>query len=195
MKLSKTVAVPVVAALLVLVAGAVVVTASSAPTANPEAAALAAATPTPAPPTGTFPKRDIDDTALADTLDSLVAKGTITAAQKTAILEAVVADRTARQAERKAARQQMQDFLADGQITQDELDKLPADSPLRQLAGVMDDGKITLDELRGMGKGMFGGRGGGHGMGKGMWGGPMGGGMPGWDDPDASPAPSAGTGG
>lgn len=193
MKLTKTVAVPVVAALLALGTGAVVVTASTAPAANPQAAAPAAATVTPAPSAATFPKRDIEDTALADALDTLVAKGTITAAQKTAVLDAVIAERTARMEARQAERQQMQEFLADGQITQDELDKLPADSHLRQLTGVMDDGKITTDELRGMGKGMFGGRGGrgGHGMG----GGPTGGDMPGWEGPFASPAPTSGTSG
>jgi hypothetical protein len=86
-------------------------------------------------------------------LDDLVAKGTITESQKQAILDGITAERTARQQERQAQRQQLKDFIADGQITQDELDQLPADSPLRQLTGVMDDGKITTDELRQLGRG------------------------------------------
>ena len=64
----------------------------------------------------------------------------------------------------KADRQQLKDFLADGVITQDEFDKLPADSPLRKMTGLMDDGKITTDELKALGRGFMKGKGnGGHG--------------------------------
>ena len=106
------------------------------------------------------------DTALTDVLDDLVANGTITESQKTAILDGLAAERTARREAAKAQRQQLRDFFADGQITQDELDQLPEDSPLRQLTGVMDDGKITTDELRGLGRGFGLGHGHGHGFGK-----------------------------
>ena len=115
-------------------------------------------------------------------LDDLVANGTITESQKTAILDGLTAERTARREAAQAQRQQLKDFLADGQITQDELDQLPEDSPLRQLTGVMDDGKITTDELRGLGRGFGFGRGHGHGFGKLF---PKDG-----TAPDASPAPS-----
>ena len=118
------------------------------------------------------------DTVLTDVLDDLVANGTITESQKTAILDGLAAERTARREAAQAQRQQLRQFLADGQITQEELDQLPADSPLRQLTGVMDDGKITTDELRGLGRG-FGHR---HGFGKLF---PKDG-----TAPDASPAPS-----
>ncbi len=103
---------------------------------------------------------------LSDVLDDLVTKGTITATQKTAILDAVKAERTvrreARQEARKAAReqakanrQQLKGFLADGVITQEEFDKLPADSRLRKVTGLMDDGKITTDELKALGRGFM----------------------------------------
>ena len=54
-------------------------------------------------------------------------------------------------------------FLADGVITQQEFNQLPADSPLRKLTTLMDDGKITSDELRELGRGLFLGN--GHGRG------------------------------
>jgi polyhydroxyalkanoate synthesis regulator phasin len=124
------------------------------------------------------------DTVLSDVLDNLVADGTITSAQKTAILDALTAERTARQTARQAARQQIQDFLSDGQITQDELDQLPADSPLRQLTNLMADGKITTDELQTLGRGFGFGRGHGH---HGPFGDIDGDGVA----PEASPAPSS----
>jgi len=127
--------------------------------------------PSPGPATGPDAGKafrgDLDDTALNAALDKLVAAGTITADQKQAILDAVKAERQARVADRqaqrdalKAQRDQIRGFLSDGQITQDELDQLPADSPLRQLTSLMADGKITIDELRQVGRGLFfGGRG------------------------------------
>ena len=131
---------------------------------------------------GTTTPDKAKDTALTDVLDDLVANGTITESQKTAILDGLTAERTARREAAKAQRQQLRDFLADGQITQEELDQLPENSPLRQLTGVMDDGKITTDELRGLGRGFGFGKGHGHGFGKLF---PKDG-----TAPDASPAPS-----
>jgi hypothetical protein len=187
MKLSKTVAIPLVGALLLIGTSAVVASTSAQPAGTPDTVPLVAPTQAPLPSAGTTIKPMKDDTALTDALDSLVTKGTITAAQKTAILDAVAAERTARRTQRQADRAQMQQFLADGVITKEEFDKLPADSPLRQMTTLMDDGKITADELRGL-RGMMGGGRGGHGRGGGMWGG-MG------QGPNASPAPSAGTSG
>jgi competence protein ComGC len=127
----------------------------------------------------------LKDTLLTDVLDDLVADGTITADQKTAILDALAAERAARMTERQQAAQQLRDFLSDGVITQDEFDQLPDDSALKQLTTLMDDGQITTDELRALGRGFLGGFGGmrgfGHGFGKGG----------GWLAPDASPSPSA----
>jgi len=187
MKIGKTAVIPLVGALLLVGTGAVVAATSNDPAGSTVTVPVAAPTATPAPGTTTRPVRT--DTALDDALDSLVTKGTITAAQKQAVLDAVAAERTTRMQERQANRQQMRDFMADGVITKDEFDKLPADSPLRQMTTLMDDGKITLDELQALGRGFKGG--GGHG---GMGGG-MGGGMRGWGDPAATPAPTSGTSG
>lgn len=176
MKLQKTLILPVAALLVVGAAGAVLATTGSPEAVDTGTVVPAAASPSASPVTGTA--RSIEDTALADVLDDLVTKGTITAGQKTAILDALVAEKEARRAARQAEREQLQGFLADGVITQEELNQLPEDSRLRQLTGLMDDGKITTDELRGLGRG-FGGR--GHGHGGGMWGAPA---------PDASASPS-----
>ena len=90
----------------------------------------------------------------------------------------------------RAQAEKIKGFLSDGQITQAELDQLPADSPLRKLTNLMDDGKITTDELQSIGRGFLGnggfrGFGRGHGFGFGHDG----------VKPDASPSPSTGTGG
>jgi hypothetical protein len=179
---------PLAGLLLVAGAGAVL---ASAEDAEPQAPAVPAAEPTPDASAPAEPWRMRTDTALDDALDGLVEDGTITADQKTKILEAVTAERTARFEQRQADRQVMKDALADGEITQDELDKLSADHPLRQATDLMADGKITTDELRALGRGFGGGKDGmrghgmgGRGMGGGMWGGPA---------PAASPAPTSGT--
>ncbi len=196
MKLNTTtVGIPLAIVLLVGAAGAVMATSGDSPAPAAQAPAAPTATPTSSPDATKRPVKV--DTALTDALDALVAKGTITAAQKTAVLDAVAAEQTARLEARKAAMekakadwQQVKDFLADGVITKAEFDKLPADSYLRKLAGVMDDGKITTDELKALGRGGFffgGDKGRGHGFG---------GGWPGKDKtPDAIPTPSAGTSG
>jgi polyhydroxyalkanoate synthesis regulator phasin len=204
-----TLVVPLAVVLLVIGAGAVLAT--SGPSAPGTAPAPAAATPTPGattapapatapganpggPAAGPFVRPLVDDTALKTALDKLVAAGTITAAQEQAILDAVKAERQARvdelQAQRdalRAQRDQIRQFLADGQITQDELDQLPADSPLRQLTSLMADGKITADELRQLGRDLFPAI--GRGRGFGLFGPHKGG------QPDASASPSATTGG
>lgn len=183
MKISTTVVLPL-AALLVVGAAGVVLATSSTP-ATPDAGGVAPAVESPSPSLAPGWNKSIEDTALADVLDDLVAKGTITADQKTAILDALVAEKEARRAARQANREQMQQFLADGVITQEEFNQLPEDSPLRQATGLMDDGQITLDELRGLGRGLMGGHGGMRGLGKGFGHGPM------WGAPDASPSPDA----
>ena len=185
MKLSKTLVVPLVGLLLVVAAGAVLATSGAAPAADPGIVIPAAATAAPAPTAGTKPAKPPKDTALTEVLDDLVTKGTITAAQETAILDALAVERTARQAERQAARaerkalrEKVKGFLSDGVITKAELDQLPADHPLRKLTTLMDDGKITLDELKSLG------RGGMKGMG-------IGGGGHGWKNGQDKPAPAA----
>jgi hypothetical protein len=191
MKLNTTtIGIPLAIVLLVGAAGAAMATSGS--PAAPAEQAPAAASPTPTPSSGTTVKPVKTDTVLSDVLDDLVSKGTITAAQKSAIVDAITAERAvrreARQEARKAAReqakanrQQLKGFLADGVITKAEFDKLPADSPLRKMTGLMDDGKITTDELKALGRGFMNGMGNGHGW---FWKGKA---------PDASP--SAGTSG
>lgn len=171
MKLSKTLVVPLAGLLLVGVAGAALATSGTAPAGDTGAVVPAAETATPAPPAGTFVKPPKDD-AITDVLTDLVTKGTITAAQKTAILDALTLERTERQAERQAAREalradreKLRGFLSDGVITKAELDQLSEANPLRQLTTLMDDGKITLDELKSVGRGF--GKGFGMGAGRG----------------------------
>jgi polyhydroxyalkanoate synthesis regulator phasin len=193
MKLNTTtIGIPLAIVLLVGAAGVVMATSGS--PAAPAEQVPAAASPTPGPSSDTTVKPPKADPVLSDVLDELVAKGTITAAQKTAILDAVKAERSvrreARQETRKAAkeqakanRQQLKGFLTDGVITREEFDKLPADSPLRKMTGLMDDGKITTEELKALGREFMGGKGQGHGwFGKDK-------------TPNASPSPSAGTSG
>lgn len=196
MKLSKTLVLPVAALLVAIGAGAVLAS-TGLPVTDQPASAPAAATPTPTPTPSTKPFAQ--DQVLSGVLDDLVSKGTITAAQETAILDALQAKRDQIVADRKAAaeklRQEMQQirgFLSDGQITQDELDQLPADSPLRELTNLMADGKITVDELRSIGNGILRDLGlglsrGGHGFAPRLFGG-----RNGWPGagPNASPSPS-----
>lgn len=188
MKLSKTLVVPLAGLLLVGVAGAALATSGTAPAADTGSVIPAAESASPAPSAG-IRTRPPKDGAITDVLTDLVTKGTITEPQKTAILDALEAERTARQAERQAEREalradrdKLKGFLSDGVITKAELDQLSAANPLRQLTTLMDDGKITLDELRSLGRGfgkgfgMDGGRGWMH-NGKGV-------------APDASPTTS-----
>lgn len=166
MKLSRTtVVIPLAGLLLIGAAGAVAATSGDPATTAPVIAAAPSATP--APSSGSTVKPEPKDTVLTDVLGNLVTKGTITATQKTAIEDAVTAERTARRDARQAARQQIKDFLADGVITRDEFNKLPAASPLRTVTTIMDDGQITTDELKSIGRGLLGGGRGGHGPGPG----------------------------
>ena len=192
MKLSKTLVVPLAGLLLVVAGGAALATSGAAPAADTGKVVPTAETAAPAPSAGTTVKPE-KDTALTEVLDDLVAKNTITAAQKTAILDALKTERAARLAERKAAReeqkalqQKIKGFLSDGVITQAELDQLPADHPLRKLTTLMDDGKITTDELKSLGRGGMKdlGIGGGRGWKNGQ------GGMPFVPKPAASPTTS-----
>ena len=162
-----TLVLPLAGLLVVAGAGAALATSGDRDSSTNTIVIPAAESASPGASSGTTAKPDKQkDTVLTDVLDDLVAKGTITESQKTAILDGLTAERTARREAAQAQRQQLKDFLADGQITQEELDQLPEDSPLRQLTGVLDDGKITTDELRGLGRGFGFGKGHGHGFGK-----------------------------
>ncbi|MEA2677271.1 MAG: hypothetical protein QOJ81_1412 [Chloroflexota bacterium] len=127
---------------------------------------------------------------LTDVLADLVSNGTITQTQSDAITQALQDRVDQQQAEMEAHRALVEGFIADGVITQDEIDQLPADDPLRVgFDSIANDGQITLDQLRGLGP--FGGHGfgpGGHGHGGGMfW---IGDGPDDSDGSDASASPS-----
>jgi hypothetical protein len=137
--------------------------------------------------------QDILDKVLSD----LVADGTISQAQADSITNAVKDELATRQAEAEKLRQQWQDtasklktFLEDGVITQDEIDTLPADSPLRiAFDSIAKDGQVTLDQLKNFLP--FGGEyshAGPGGLGRGFWGFP---GKPGDQPNEEQPAPSA----
>lgn len=147
MKLTKAIVLPIASAALV-VAGAGAVLAATAPAIPSNAGAVVPAAATDASaPVSTAPKAPI----LTSVLDGLVAKGTITAGQEQAIVDAWIAKR----GELKAERQQLRTFLADGVLTADELAQLPADSPLQQLAPLMKNGQLTVADLRTIGRGIL----------------------------------------
>src|SRR5262249_28879645 len=199
-KLTTSLVIPVAALLVAVGAGAVLASTGSSPSTSGSAgvvpaadqpSASPAAAPTASPPPGA-PRRAFQDPLLTQVLDDLVAKGTITADQRQAILDGLQSARQAKIDEARQRAEQLRQFLADGQITQDELNQLPADSPLRQLSNLMADGTIPVDELRSIGRGFLRGV---DGVGRlrpfvrGF--GPLGPKAA----PSASPSPSAGTGG
>jgi polyhydroxyalkanoate synthesis regulator phasin len=160
---------------------------------------IVGADPSPSPGTTTtgpeqvHPGQDLLNKVLAD----LVTKGTITQAQSDAITQGMQDEIAQRQADMQARRTLIESMVADGVITQDEINQLPADDPLRvAFDSIANDGQITLDQLRGLGGPGFGhgfmmgpgGPGFGHGgrmHGPGMWRGPDDG-----SNPGASPSPS-----
>jgi polyhydroxyalkanoate synthesis regulator phasin len=159
-----------------LVAGAAIATAAAAPSVTPSAqtnqdAASAAPTAAASPATndqngnpgqppfgfgfghgmvGGGP--DVLDQVLSD----LVKAGTITQDQSDAITKALQQQITDRQTQAQQDRQkalqewqQVQGFLQDGVITQDEVNQLPADSPFRQIFNsIAQNGQITLQQLQ-----------------------------------------------
>jgi len=195
-----------------LVAGAAIAAAAAAPTVTPAAqvnqdaaspAASADASPStnddqnghPGIPGYGFGYGKDYATAGADLLDQvlsdLVKAGTITQAQSDAITKALQQAITDKQTQAEQQRQeamqewqQIQGFLSDGVITQDEINQLPADSPFRQaFNSIAQNGQVTLQQLQqlrlfGPGPEMGPGGPGGHGP----WG------VPGAPNPEASPS-------
>jgi hypothetical protein len=107
------------------------------------------------------PGRDL----LADVLADLVSNNTITQAQSDAITQALADKVDALKADMEARRTLIEGFVEDGVITQDEIDQLPADDPLRvAFDSIANDGQVTLDQLRGLGPGFGPGH---HGRGPG----------------------------
>ena len=142
------------AAAAVLVAGAFV---ASTITTNPASAQTEDTTETERPERGEKP----DFGAIFDSvIDDLVEEGTIDAGQADEIKNAVEAKRGEfaeafgqfRGRDRASQRGALRGLLADGVITQAEVDALPEDHPLRTgespLSELLeDDGQITRDEL------------------------------------------------
>lgn len=111
------------------------------------------------------PGRDL----LADVLADLVSDNTITQAQSDAITQALADKVDGLRADMQTRRELFEGFVEDGVITQDEIDQLPADDPLRvAFDSIANDGQVTLDQLRGFGPGFGPGH---HGRGPGgfMW--------------------------
>ncbi len=150
--------------------------------------AVVGADPSPSPGTTTtngdrgHPGQDLLNKVLAD----LVTKGTITQAQSDAITQGLQDAITQQQSDMQARRTLIESMVADGVVTQDEINQLPADDPLRvAFDSIANDGQITLDQLRGLGG--PGGLGGPDGRmhGPGMWWG-----LDDGSKPAASPSPS-----
>jgi hypothetical protein len=139
------------------------------------------------------PGQDLLTQVLAD----LVTNNTITQAQSDAITQALADKVTQLRADADARRQLIAGIVADGVITQDEINQLPADDPLRvAFDSIANNGQITLDQLRGLGPAfgpgfghdgpMLNGRGPGGGFWFGQW--------PDYDsNPSASPSPTPST--
>jgi hypothetical protein len=87
---------------------------------------------------------------IQEVLDALVADTSNGFTQEDAdlVVEALTEKREELRAEREALRAQMEEFWADGRLTQDEIDQLPEGHPWRQLPEVLDDGVITREELQ-----------------------------------------------
>lgn len=108
----------------------------------------------------------------AEVLADLVSNGTITQAQSDAITQGLSDKVDALRAEMESRRTLIEGIVEDGVITQDEINQLPGDDPLRvAFDSIADDGQITLDQLRGLGPG-FGPGHRGRGPGGFMWFGP-----------------------
>ena len=151
---------------------------------------------------GAGPGADLLNQVLGD----LVKAGTITQAQSDAITKALQQAVTDKQTQAQQQRQelqqewtQIQGFLQDGTITQDEVNQLPADSPFRQaFNSIAQDGKVTAQQLQQLmrGFGMGPGTMPGHRFGPGpMMPGPWGPGAPfnnggNGPNPQSSPSPS-----
>ena len=167
MKLNRTSVVLPLAALLVIGgAGAVFAANGSAPS-GPTPVVPAADSPSPSAVT-TAPVPDKPkDTVLEDTLDEARRRRHDHREPEEASSTASWPSAPPRQAARKAERDQLKAFLADGVITQAGDRPAPGRQPLRSLTTLLDDGKITTEELQTLGRGFgFGGGRGGHPFGK-----------------------------
>lgn len=113
---------------------------------------------------GGFGGVDLLEQVLAD----LVEAGTITRDQSDAITQGLADKVEARRTAAQAQMELMQGFIEDGVITQEEINQLPDDSPLREVfSSIAEDGQVSIDQLRELGPGLGRGRGHGPGFGPG----------------------------
>lgn len=131
-----------------LIAGVAAAAAAPGVVRQAQAVLPAAASPDASGSPGTV-VRPAKDGFLSEVLAELVANGTITQDQADAIVGAIQDKVDARRTELERVRALWQTFLADGVITQAEIDQLPADNPLRQaFDSIAQDGQISVDQLR-----------------------------------------------
>lgn len=87
---------------------------------------------------------------LGEVLDELVAEGTIDASDAEAVLDAVEEKAEAKRAEIQELKEQIQGFLEDGVLTEDEFEQLPEDNPFadEKFDEAWEDGELTKEEIR-----------------------------------------------
>ena len=178
-----------------LIAGAAVAAAGSQLVSITPAAAPAASDGTATSESGATEFRAGD--LLGEVLADLVGQGVITQDQSDAIAAALESALDERRAEAEARLEEMrrtweqvQGFMEDGVITQEEVDTLPSDNPLRDaFDSIAENGQVTLEQLGQLGPGF------GPGPGGPGFGGPGRGGMhfDGPNDRGVEQAPDAGS--
>lgn len=89
---------------------------------------------------------------IVEVLDELVAEGTLTADQSEAIVAALREKLTEVRAERRATRELLAELWADGELSREEIAQLPSWHPWTRVIAALDDGVITRDELRDLGR-------------------------------------------
>lgn len=89
-------------------------------------------------------------TGIEQVLADLVDDETLSQEQADAVVGALEAKREELRTEREAVREQLQEFWADDQLSQEEIDQLPEWHRWSQMDELLDDGAITRDEIRQM---------------------------------------------
>jgi hypothetical protein len=87
---------------------------------------------------------------LGEVLDELVGEGTIEAGDAEAVLNAVEEKAEAKRAELQELRDQIEGFLEDGVLTEDEFSQLPEENPFanEKFDEAWEDGELTKEEIR-----------------------------------------------
>lgn len=85
--------------------------------------------------------------AVEEVLDELVADDTLTREQADAVLDALEERRDEVRAEMEETRALLDEFWSDGELTQEEIDRLPEWHRWSELTEALEDGVITRDEV------------------------------------------------